>query len=412
MKLFSYKYSKIVLSLFFIIILTGCWDYKEIENRGYVLGIAIDKPKPLPKGYEDQKSYKQEKKLEKMELQQGDPQYAYTVQIPILPKAQVKPIGGGGGGGGAESSRSWDLTLLGNSFFEANREFSTRLNYAPFYEHLKVIIINEKVAREGIIPPLDMILRDPEMRRRTKVFVTSEEAHKILDVTPRIDDYAAMYLADLPRNATKTSRMPHITDLGEVAESLHGQVDFGLPIVISTSDEIKIIGAAAFKGDKMVGRLSGIQTIYAKWIRDAIKGGVIVIKARHNPNILLTLELKKVKTKLRPIVDGDNVKILIKSKAVINLAEESETRYKDALKQDFIKNIEQGAKDEIESNIKETIKYVQQELGADIFHFKVILQKFAPKTWEQVEDDWYEVFRNLDIVVDVDVELEYIGTVK
>jgi len=410
MKIFLIRYFKVFISLLFLISLIGCWDYKEIENRGYVLGIAIDKPKPIPKGYEEEKSYQQEVKLEKMELQQEKPKYAYTVQIPILPKAQVKPIGGGGGGG--EGTRSWDLTLLGNSFFEANREFSTRLNYSPFYEHLKVIIINEKIAREGIIPPLDMILRDPEMRRRTKVFVTSEEAHKILDVTPRIDDYAATYLADLPRNANKTSRMPHITDLGEVAESLHSQIDFGLPIIISTEDEIKVIGAAAFKGDKMVGRLNGIHTIYAKWIRNAVKGGVIVIRASHNPNILLTLELKKVKTKLRPIVDGDNIKISIKSKAVINLAEESETRYKDALKQAFIKSIEKEAKIEIESNIKETIKYVQQELGADVFHFKVILQKFAPKTWEQIEDNWYEVFRSMETIVDVDVKLQYIGTVK
>ena len=40
--------------LFFLVmaLLTGCWDQKDIETRGYVLGVAIDRFPPNPQAAE------------------------------------------------------------------------------------------------------------------------------------------------------------------------------------------------------------------------------------------------------------------------------------------------------------------------------------------------------------------------
>lgn len=409
MKNRSIKHILLLLVTLSSLLLISCWDYNEVEKRGYVLGIGIDKAFPSPKGYEEDKLHMDEKDMEIYELQKGSPKYAFTIQIPVLPKAQIKPLGAGEGA--SNESRAWDLTLLAESFFEANREFSTRLDYAPFYEHLQVIIINEDVARKSIIPPLDMLLRDPASRRRTKVFITPEESHKILDVVPRIDDYASTYLAQLPTNASKTSRMAHITDLGKVSESLHNNIDFVLPRVISTKDEIKNAGLAVFKGDKMVGWLGEVHTIYTKWIRDAIEGGIILIKAPDDPNIIITLEIKKAKSKVRPVIES-NIKMHIESSATVNIAEVSETDYQNIFKKDFIKNIENQAEKEVKKNIEDTVKYVQQELGADIFHFNLMMKGFAPEKWEDVKDNWHQEFKNLEVDVDVNIKVKYSGTIK
>nr|WP_286673029.1 Ger(x)C family spore germination protein [Anaeromonas frigoriresistens] len=393
-----------------VLMLNGCWDYKEVEKRGYVLGIGIDEPFPIPQGDGENKSHMSEKELELYELQQGDPRYAFTIQVPILPKAQIKPLGAGGGGG--EESRSWNLTLLGRSFFEANREFSTRVDYMPFYEHLQVIVLNENIAKNGIIPPLDMILRDPEMRRRTRVFVAPDKALDVLKVSPKIDDYASLYLQQLPNNADKTSRMAHVTDLGEVAESLHSNTDFVLPRVISTEDEIKNAGLAVFKKDKMVGWLGEVYTIYTKWIRDAVKGGIIVIKSPEDPSVLITLELSEVKTKVKPIIDGDNIKMKIESKAVVNIAEITQTKHENVLDEAFIERVEKEAEKEVSNRIQEAIKYVQKKLGADIFHFNVIMKSFAPNEWEKVKDDWHSIFETLEAEVNVDIKVDHVGIIK
>jgi spore germination protein len=36
-----FKFCITVLGVFFVF-LTGCWDYVEIEDRGFILGVAID----------------------------------------------------------------------------------------------------------------------------------------------------------------------------------------------------------------------------------------------------------------------------------------------------------------------------------------------------------------------------------
>ncbi|HHY83083.1 MAG TPA: hypothetical protein GX505_10470 [Clostridiales bacterium] len=101
------------LFLTIAILLTGCWDRKDIETRGYVLGVAIDKYPPNPTKTEDgppnEATAEEEVRLEKMELHIQPPIYAFTVQLPILKKAELATIstGAGGGGGGAES-KTWE----------------------------------------------------------------------------------------------------------------------------------------------------------------------------------------------------------------------------------------------------------------------------------------------------------------
>ena len=105
----------------------------------------------------------------------------------------------------------------------------SRTNLIPYYEHLQVIIISEDVARSGVEDILDFFVRDQEMRRRVKLFVTPGQAKSILDVKPRTEDFSAMYLAHIPMNSTKNSRMVHEVDLGEIVNYIHQGYDFVLP---------------------------------------------------------------------------------------------------------------------------------------------------------------------------------------
>ena len=393
------------------ILLTGCWDNMEIQNRGYIIGISVDKTTPIPKGFEEEEEYKQEIPLEEVPLQKGESQYAYTIQIPILAMAKNKAAGGGGGGGDAVEA-TWNLTILGNSFMQANRTLATRLDYPPYYEHLQTIVLSDEVAREGISKPLDLFLRDHEMRRRTRIFVIEGEAKKVLDVIPKIDDYPSLYLAKLPNSSKLTSRIPHLVDLGVVSESIHGGNDFILPRITVTKNEIRNAGLAVFKGEKMVGWLDEIHTIYAKWIRDLVKGGIIMIEDPRSEEGILVLEVKKAKTKVRPLVTEEQINMKIDVKATFNLAEKFGSHHSDALDNEYIKEMEAKTEQYMKNQIKNTIKHVQKEFGADIFLFNVQMQRYEPKVWELVKDDWEDIFKQIDPEVIVKVKIKQIGTMK
>jgi spore germination protein len=399
-----------VLIVLCITLLTGCWDHQEIQERGYVLGVAIDKAYPLPKGQETNQSYMSERDLEIMPTHRKKPIYSFTIELPVIALAKSQPAGGGGGGG--EGEASWELTIRGNTFMEVNREFSTRLDFPPFYEHLQAIVISEDVARKGISSVLDLFLRDHEMRRRTRIFIAPGEAKKILEVKPRISDYTSIYLAALPFNANRTSRVLHKTDLGEVSRSLHTKTDFALPRVIASEDEIKDAGSAVFKGDKMVGWLGEIDTVYLKIIRDAALGGVIVVDMPGNPEAIVTLEIRKIKTEVMPVITEHSIKMKIETAVTFNQAEKTEAHFRNSLDEAYINALEKKAEKLMEAQMKDTVKYVQNEFGADVFQFDVIMQRYAPDTWDQVKDRWHEVFTQIEPEVHVKAKVEQIGTMK
>jgi Ger(x)C family germination protein len=378
--------------------MTGCWDYQELQQRGYVLGIAIDTTDAVSQKSEGGKStYAND--LRKVPSTEGDaPKYAYTFQIPIISRSQVKPVGQGGGGSG-ETSRTWDLTAVGSSFFEANREFATRLDYPPFFEHLQALVINEEVAKSGISMPLDVMLRDSEMRRRMKVFITPQPAYSVLEVVPKIDDYASIYLRNLTNNFKKTSRIAYYVDIGHVSENIRNNMDYILQRVIASKEEIKIEGSSVIKQDKLVGSLREVDTSNVEWIKDLAKGGTLVIKMPGNPKGLLTLELKKMKSKVRPVISGKNISMKIEIKAEVDIGEQFREGNEDTFFEEFIDEVERSAARKVEYEPKQTIKYVQEEFGADIFLFGLAMQRYAPDTWDKVKNNWSEIFEELEVDV-------------
>lgn len=408
--------------IFFIVcgcltILTGCWDRIEIENRAYILGVAIDKYPPIPQTDRESKletSEAEEEKFEMMELHSGEPMYAMTVQVPIIKKANLTvPTSaggsGGGGGGGGEASRTWDITQVGNSFFEMNRELASRMSFIPYYEHLQTIILSEEVATQGIKDVLDFFVRDPEMRRRTKIFISPGYAKSILDVTPRIEDYPSVYLAEIPLNSSVSARIIYRTDLGEAVQNIQAGLDFILPKVESTKDELKVCKAVVFKGDKMVGELSELEIEALKLIRNVYKGGVITAQNPADTEGIIALEVTKVKSKIIPVVNGQKVGFTVNLNIEGNYAENINMDAYQKIDTEYLAEVEKVFSAYIEQQCVDTVKRVQKDFNADIFQFNNILKTQKPAYWKQVKERWYDIFPGIDVQVKARVTIRQVG---
>lgn len=400
MKQYLYNCIKFLLLLMPCTLLCGCWDYMDLDKRGYVLGVGIDKFDPSQLG--NQFNY--------APMESGPPKYSYSVQVPIIARAQSKPSGQGGGS--SAKDKTWILEMHGNSFFEVNREYVTRLDYPPFYAHLQAIVINEAAAREGITAPLDLFIRDAEIRRRTSIFITPSKATDVLKVSPKVDDYSGIYLSRLRTGSKRTSRILHKTDLGLVAQSLHTGSDFVVPRVVPDREEIKNAGAAVFKKDKMVGWMDEIKTAYLKWIRDAVKGGTVAVGLDEEGKSSVTLEIKKVKTKVHPKVNGDKITIQLNTTASFHVSEVTSDSISDAYDTGFIKKVEKLAETKIKEEMEKTVKYVQKEFGADVFDFHLALQRHEPDVWDKVKENWHDVFPTVKAEVQVKVSIDQIGLTR
>lgn len=405
----SIKYRYISLLVIITLLFTGCWDYMEIEMRGYVLGLSIDTAEILKDDSGQARGYSRE--LEEIITMEGKPKYAYTIQYPIIARAQSRPSGQGSGGGG-NKERVWNISIEGNSLFEAQREYSTRTDYPPFYEHMKVIVISEEVARNGIVEPLDMLLRDPEMRRRIQIFITEGVARRVLEVSPKIDDYSSMYINNLSENIEKNSRMFYKMDLGEISEALHVKKSFVVPKLLVNKEEVKDAGGAVFMEGKMLGWVNELDTSYIQWVAGTIKGGTLVFPMPEHPDDYITLEIYKAKTQIRPTISGDEITFNIKTKGNFNIAEQFRDTFYNTFYGEYAKKMEQGAEEKLKTEMERVIKFIQEEYGADIFGFDTSLQRYAPDTWDKVKDNWSEVFKEIKVNISVDVRLKQRGLVK
>jgi Ger(x)C family germination protein len=401
--------SLLLLLLILTITLTGCWDRMEIETRGYVLGIAIDlyPPNPLEKEQgQSRESSPEEEKLEKMEMHSGEPQYTMTVQVPILKESDSQ-----GGGNSTGGSKTWEITQIGNSFMSMNREMQSRTSLSLYYEHLQVIILSEKVARRGIEDVLDFFIRDPEMRRRVKIFISQGEAKSVLEVKPKVADFASIYLTRLPMNATKNSRMIHKTDLGEVIQSIHAGFDFILPMTRITDDEIKASGGAAFKKDKMVGWVSELEIEAIKLIRNLYLGGVIIINSPDQKGGIVVMEVVSAKSKITPLINGDQVTFNVDIKVEGNYAEDVNMHTHSQINEAYLNKLEKEYAKEIERICVNTVNKMQTKYGVDVFRFNQILQAEKPAYWKKIGHKWDTVYPEVDVNIKADVSIRLIGLV-
>lgn len=398
------------------IFLTGCWDAVDIEERAYIIGVAIDEYPPTPKGQEEETKEvetEQEKRLETdTEVDTGRLMYAMTIQMPIIKLGTHPNAQGAGGGAEPGVPRTWEITQVGNSFMEMNRTIATRTNFKPYYEHLQVIIISDKVAKKGLKNILDFFIRDHEMRSRTKVFITEGDAKKVLDVIPRIEDYASIYLAKTVSNARINAQMIHWTDLGKAVQSIYSGTDFTLPHVKVSGDEVMNKGAAIFKGDKMVGWIDGSDVEAGKLIRNLTIGGLITAKMPGGKDSIMALEVVKAKTKVTPVIQGNSVIFKIDIDIKGNYTEGVNSTFLKEIDQDFIQQASKAFEDSIKKQCLDTIKKVQNEFGADIFLFDTVLKTQKPEYWKKVKDRWHDIFPRAGVDVKVNVTIKQVGNIR
>lgn len=130
---------KILIVIGAILLLTGCYDYHELNDLEIVSSLIID--------------YKEDK---------------YVVNIEVLET------------GDAADTGSFFLEGEGVTLEEAMNNIYRDSALTPFYTHMKSLIISKRVAEAGIDDFFDYLLRDTQFRKDIYIFVTND-VDKILD---------------------------------------------------------------------------------------------------------------------------------------------------------------------------------------------------------------------------------------
>jgi spore germination protein KC len=259
----------IVFNIFFS---SGCWNYREVNRMAIIGGMAIDKDESLS-------------------------EYKLTIEV-------MKSVPGETGGGKVESDI---YEVRGKTIFEAVRNFILKVGRKTYWAHAKAVIIDKNIVEKDIVPVLDWLYRDSEVRRDIYILITKgHTAGELLRADTGLDDTTSFHIFSIVQSYKFVYKYPE-TELWEVVEAIsHKEKSILIPIVQLAEGERKpseVRGSAIFNGDKIIGYLSEEDTRNVMWLNGELKKGLFTVKNIDDTNNDITFEVftNKVKPKVESI---------------------------------------------------------------------------------------------------------------
>lgn len=380
------KFLKLIIVCFIIIIISsGCWDNMDINDRAFTSAIALDKGK--------------------------DGQIDITLQVlrPNIIKANQE--------GGTSESSIWTSTTQGETIFEAIRDQLKIIHRKPFYTHLRLIIIGEELAKEGIKDALDFFLRDHEVRVTPKIIVTKGlKAKDVIDAGSKLENIPALHIEGILENNIAEAKTVEINLIDVVHEltAAHGASVIAAIIApnkekLENIQDFKIEGSAVLIKDKLTGYLNILQTRGYLFIKDEVDGGIIVIDNPKEKGKKVSIEIIRASGNMDVKIIGEELILSVEVEIKGSLAEQQGSE--DLANEEMLSELESAVENEIEGNIKNVLEVAQKTYKSDFFGFGNKIYGKYPYYWDEIKDNWNEEFSKLPIEISIKAKLERTGTI-
>ena len=395
---------KIILTILIaiqMILLTGCWSSKEINELGIVTMLTID-------------------------IEDGE--IIVTAEV-IVPKPPM---------GSTESGKKESAKYVqgrGKSLFEAVRNTTLQFDRRLYLAHNQIFILSEEFAREGLAEYTDFILRDHELRETAQLLVAKGgKAYELMGISGGIEELSGAYIESLVKNIKFNSKAVSVT----LTDYMRNYYDVEIQPVLGkiekkemTIEKIKgkkekttgltIEGASVFNRGKLVGFLNGDRGY--NFVRNKIQGGVIEFptpqtsKARStitskilkgNGNTVVEITRSKTKNDIE-VHDG---KIILKTQVKITGMLGEETGNIDTSNAEVLKLLEKSCSNQVKRQIEKVIKKVQDEYSTDIFGYGKQYHRKDSKGWNKIRNNWDDIFAHAEVLIDVNTEIVRTGLVN
>lgn len=382
--------TKKMIILLNLILLTGCWNYRELNDLAIVSALSIE-----------------------------------IVEDEFLIGAQIMNAQKSGtSNGSAEASSNTPAIVYkfkGKSIHEALRKMTTESPKNLYLGHISMIMIDDKVAKEGFKDVADFLIRDHETRKQFKVMIIrNKSANQGLTILSHLEALPSQENLDILNtasnyygNVTSVSFDEFLSFIyAEGVEpvmpyaDLEGDIDEGMKKE-STEQTVpksflRFKGLGVFKQDKLVGYFNDLESLAYNLIVGNVKSTIIPFKC--DTESYASIEIVRYEPNLKVEIKNNNkpfVKINITGdthQSEINCdidMESLEGRNK----------ISKLANDEVEKIIRSAIEIAKEKYTSDIFGFGRYLYRYNYKYWEENKENWDQLFKNIDYEVNSNLTL-------
>jgi len=361
----------LILSTLF---LSGCWSSLELDDTALVYGLGLSK--------------------------QNDKLLA-TVEV-------IRP--GDADGEGAAAGESIILEIEADTLIEASRELIRVVKRRLSWEHNRVWIINEELARdEELIGYLDSGRRDEMFRINSYIFVTKDDPIDILSTPTLYDDLSS---GEIVSALGKRQFLSGFADVRfyDLFKHLEGPLPHGyLPMInkIDNSEQTytEINGTAVLKDGKMIGELTDLETVGLNVLHNEAEGGYTKVDV---PGGKVSLEILTSETTIEPVLRENELEVDIDVAIHATLADNITTK---EVTEEWISQVEEKNSQTSKNFIEMVLEKLQEEHKTDITGIGMETYRKYPKEWKHVKDDWDDIFSEAEISIDVTTTIDHQGLI-
>lgn len=369
------------------IILTGCFDAKELDELAISLVMGLD--------------------LE-------DDKVLYTAEVIDLQYSSE-----GSGSVGDVSVKYVQGT--GNTVYEALRDIPLKFGRRLYVAHIKAVIFGEDIAKKGLIPYMDLLFRAREQRESAYVIIAKgAKAYEVMGINSGPEPLPANYIVNLIESIESNAKTVD-TNMVDFINYYYHMGQHPVTAVLEKNEkmalnqagqetgtqefELSSLGSAVFKNDALVGYLNGNDTKALNFLLGNVKNGVITFPTpiEENDTSFSFIVAIRVNTKKDVVLENENITLKAKIKIKGYLGEVQGSI--DITKHENMEKMAQACSRAVEEGIKSTVKKVQREFGFDIFGFGHEFHKKYTDEWKEIEGNWDEIFANADFEIEVHTDI-------
>ncbi|MNB81073.1 Spore germination protein B3 precursor [compost metagenome] len=372
------RWIAVTLSIPLVLLTSGCWDKTELTEFGYVQAVALDKG------------------------EQG--KIALTTHF-------YNPSSGEGTGGDSKKTPAKGISIRteANTVFEAIRDIPIRYGRKAKWDHIRVILIGEELAKEeDIREVLDFFSRDQEPRPTVPVMIAGGNAGDLFKIKPFIESTIGQQLQELlkagAKYTAKTSKIPFF----DLALQFMGETDVeNLPYVKGTGSSrvITASGVALLKNGKLARIVSPADTESLMMLLNKYENGIIEFpcpeSSEEDKRRMESFEVMSLKTKIKTDTKRERAVIHISTRIGGSPGELTCTTIKTEKDEERLEDHIQKC---VESRLQKVIAAFQEQ-KMDVIGAGDQIYRKNPRLWKRWKPTWDKRFAESEVDIHVDVNI-------
>lgn len=378
--------------LFLVLIvfsLTGCWNYRELNNLAIATGIAIDKV---------------------------DDNFQITIMIANSKKQSSSETN--------SQASTAVYTGKGETIYEAWKDAAMAISKQIYIGHIEVLILSEEVSKSDFFDSIDFLFRYPQTRNNFYIVIANScNAGDVLKINLPLEFYPSQ---NIMKNLEITSGLQAFTDKITFNNLMKNLLEEGIDAILpsisiigsveegnsednlkksETDAYLKLGTLAIFKNDKFITFATKDESEGINILKNKVQTAEIKVTLK-DENIVIEVNGSKAKINynLNSNIPSINIDIDIAG-AIVEVASDI-----DIDDPDIIKRIKEKSEEEVVRIVNSAIDLMKKK-SVDPIGFGNEIYKKNYKYWYTIKNNWEDkILPKTNFNVNTSFEIETKGT--